>query len=559
MRDPNALESFDDLIREQQDHQQQQQSRTVSMPATTMQRTLESGTERSSIDDDHHAADHLETPVGSPVDATSSSITVRAPPSQRSPQGPGIDAVAAAAADAGDTSFSSQHRPRDEQRWNGWHLWRMESYNRRVSAQQAADEEDRRAQQSSWPLQKLQITFAFVARRVQRARRSLLPRQDQENANVEGGEEPGSAQSEANARGDVHDPTPPQRPLVPTHRMILLTLVLSGVQVAWCLEFGYGTPYLLSIGLSKSVTSLVWLAAPVSGLVVQPLVGVLSDLSNSPCRRRQFILGSTLVVALCTLVLAFSSVLASGLTDVLHAGLADWDPVRLQARDDLNRLLAVVAFISLDISINGVQASARALILDVTPSELHSQVNAWGARMMHAGSVFGYAAGWYDLSSARWLGWIGAGQFRKYSLVSLLFVTMCSVVTCLSIQEDSPAPLFEDDISDRASGDAEDVCSLDTGRMPAVTRADSPMAPQYQTTFSEQTSEAFSHVWQSIRRLPRPVRRICLVQLFAHMGWFPFLVYGSEWVIETRRRSGNDKHDSAIDDRATEAGSFALL
>lgn len=35
----------------------------------------------------------------------------------------------------------------------------------------------------------------------------------------------------------------------------------------------FGTPYLLSLGLSKQSTSLVWLAGPLSGLLVQPIIG----------------------------------------------------------------------------------------------------------------------------------------------------------------------------------------------------------------------------------------------------------------------------------------------
>lgn len=37
----------------------------------------------------------------------------------------------------------------------------------------------------------------------------------------------------------------------------------------------YGTPFLLSLGISEQVTSLVWLAGPISGLIAQPLIGAL--------------------------------------------------------------------------------------------------------------------------------------------------------------------------------------------------------------------------------------------------------------------------------------------
>lgn len=37
----------------------------------------------------------------------------------------------------------------------------------------------------------------------------------------------------------------------------------------------YGTPFLLNLGLSEQLTSLVWLAGPISGLVAQPVIGAV--------------------------------------------------------------------------------------------------------------------------------------------------------------------------------------------------------------------------------------------------------------------------------------------
>lgn len=34
-----------------------------------------------------------------------------------------------------------------------------------------------------------------------------------------------------------------------------------------------GTPYLIELGLSKSLTATALLAAPLSGLIVQPMIG----------------------------------------------------------------------------------------------------------------------------------------------------------------------------------------------------------------------------------------------------------------------------------------------
>jgi solute carrier family 45 protein 1/2/4 len=68
------------------------------------------------------------------------------------------------------------------------------------------------------------------------------------------------------------------------------------------------TPYLLQLGLTKSRMSLVWIAGPLSGLIMQPIVGVITDRSRSKWgRRRPFMIGGSIVVAICLLVLGWTS------------------------------------------------------------------------------------------------------------------------------------------------------------------------------------------------------------------------------------------------------------
>lgn len=93
-------------------------------------------------------------------------------------------------------------------------------------------------------------------------------------------------------------------------------------------ELGYGTPYLLSLGLSEQLTSLVWLAGPISGLVAQPLIGAISDSSQSRFRRRYWIVAATVLLVISGLGLAFTEAIARGLVDIGGGGEGDWDPRR---------------------------------------------------------------------------------------------------------------------------------------------------------------------------------------------------------------------------------------
>jgi solute carrier family 45, member 1/2/4 len=90
----------------------------------------------------------------------------------------------------------------------------------------------------------------------------------------------------------------------------------------------YGTPFLLSLGLSEQVTSLVWLAGPISGLVAQPIIGAISDSSTSKYRRRYWVVTATVVLVVSTLVLAYCQDLAAIFVDLFQGGVGDWDPKR---------------------------------------------------------------------------------------------------------------------------------------------------------------------------------------------------------------------------------------
>ena len=53
---------------------------------------------------------------------------------------------------------------------------------------------------------------------------------------------------------------------------------------------------------------MVWIAGPLSGLIMQPIVGIIADNSRSKWgRRRPFMIGGSVIVALCLLVLGWTA------------------------------------------------------------------------------------------------------------------------------------------------------------------------------------------------------------------------------------------------------------
>jgi solute carrier family 45 protein 1/2/4 len=102
--------------------------------------------------------------------------------------------------------------------------------------------------------------------------------------------------------------------------LIILTISLGGLQIAWSVELSNGSPYLLSLGLSKSLMALVWIAGPLSGTLVQPYVGVRSDNCRIPWgKRKPFILGGAAATIVSLLALAWTKEVVGGFLGLFGA------------------------------------------------------------------------------------------------------------------------------------------------------------------------------------------------------------------------------------------------
>ncbi|KAL0581668.1 hypothetical protein V5O48_000370 [Marasmius crinis-equi] len=159
-----------------------------------------------------------------------------------------------------------------------------------------------------------------------------------------------------------------------------LAICFLGVQISWSVEMSNASPYLLSLGLSKSAMAVVFVAGPLSGLIVQPLIGVLADNNTSRWgRRRPYMMLGTVICIFALLVLGWTKVVAG------------WF---VKDSSSLVITLAVLSIYVIDFSINAVQAMDRALLVDVLPSALQPAGNAWAAKMLAIGSVVGFFIAW---------------------------------------------------------------------------------------------------------------------------------------------------------------------
>nr|CAG8502631.1 10354_t:CDS:10 [Entrophospora candida] len=251
-----------------------------------------------------------------------------------------------------------------------------------------------------------------------------------------------------------------------TLKMVLLTQCIAGLQFTWAVELSYGTPYLLSIGLSKSLMSLVWVAGPLSGLLMQPIVGALSDNSTSRFgRRRPFMVIGSLVVAIALMFIGWTQEIVYSLVD-------EESPTSLT----LKKSLAVVSFYLLDFAINAIQASCRALIVDSLSTSQQEEGTAWAGRMIGIGAVFPF---------------LGGTQLQVLCALASIILLSSIGITCWTISEK------------------------------VLQRSDETKNPLVEAF------EVLATIIKSFRNLPRTVRLLCTTQFFAWIGWFPFLFYAT--------------------------------
>ncbi|KAH7098181.1 MFS general substrate transporter [Auriculariales sp. MPI-PUGE-AT-0066] len=300
-------------------------------------------------------------------------------------------------------------------------------------------------------------------------------------------------------------------------QMPLSTIGMVGLQIVWSVEMSNAPAYLLTLGMSRAAMSVVLLAGPLSGLIVQPLVGALADANTSRFgRRRPYILGGALICAFAMLLLGFTRAVA---TIVTSAGS--------KANDALTVFLAALAVFCIDFSVNAVQAADRAILVDVWPREEQERGNAWAARMGGIGSITGFFIGNVDLT--RVASFFGDTQIKILSAVSAVTLVGFHAATCWAVKE--RVQLIAPD----------DGNPSHTGKR----RAPNPIRT----------------LWRDVQALPKTIRDICLIQFFVWIAWFPVLFYTSVYVGDIYKRTVQPPDWTAqmIEDEATREGSRALF
>lgn len=174
-----------------------------------------------------------------------------------------------------------------------------------------------------------------------------------------------------------------------------------------------------------------------------------------------------------------------------------------------------------------VQAAIRAYIVDVAPTHQQEAANAWMIRTSGIGNILGYLAG--NSKLPEYFPFLGDSQFKVLCAIACIILGVTVAISCATVHERDPR--FDDH-------------------------------PEEQNGLLN----FFRSLARSVRKLPLQVRRVCEVQFFAWIGWFPFLFYITTYIGEIysdplfeRNPNMSDDEVDGVWEEATRVGTRALL
>ena len=253
-------------------------------------------------------------------------------------------------------------------------------------------------------------------------------------------------------------------------QIVYMCLGFFGIQFAWGLQQGNMSAIYARLGADPDKIAMLWLAAPVTGLVVQPIIGYFSD--RTWCRlgrRRPYFLGGALFSVLALILMPLSP--------------AIW--------------VAAMALWILDTSVNAGMEPFRAFVGDILP-EKQRKIG-------------------YTMQSIM----IGAG--------AVLALYMPQFLTNMGVSIEAPLGHIPDTV--KYSFFIGSVVLLITIAVTIIKTPEYP--PQDQKAFEEMKKQPFSplktlkEMGQAMLTMPSMMRRLAVVQFFTWAAFMAMWAYFS--------------------------------
>ncbi|VYS51868.1 unnamed protein product [Arabidopsis thaliana] len=332
----------------------------------------------------------------------------------------------------------------------------------------------------------------------------------------------------------------------------LVTLVLSctvaaGVQFGWALQLSLLTPYIQTLGISHAFSSFIWLCGPITGLVVQPFVGIWSDKCTSKYgRRRPFILVGSFMISIAVIIIGFSADIGYLLGDSKEH-CSTFKGTRTRAA-----VVFIIGFWLLDLANNTVQGPARALLADLSGPDQRNTANAVFCLWMAIGNILGFSAG----ASGKWQEWFpfltsraccaACGNLKAAFLLAVVFLTICTLVTIYFAKEipftsnkpariQDSAPLLDDL---QSKGLEHSKLNNGTANGIKYERVERDTDEQFGNSENEHQDETYVdgpgsvlvNLLTTLRHLPPAMHSVLIVMALTWLSWFPFFLFDTDWM-----------------------------
>lgn len=292
-----------------------------------------------------------------------------------------------------------------------------------------------------------------------------------------------------------------ERKEVRTWRLLACTVAMCGIQVCYAAQINLGTSELLLLGLSQRTVSLAWLAGPLSGLIVQPIVGLASDACRSRFgRRRPFLVIGTLFTATALLIFSNSTEIAEKIF-----------PGKMVRPIALN--IAIIAFFLLDFSIQAIQGPLRALVTDVIPGSQRAEANAYVGFFTGLGNFLGGSLTATELNL-----YFSVFKTNVQAVFGVAAIILCFTVSiCVVFTK-------EEVLHDRTTPQLDSNAPLLTE---TVLQADNHVYSSIREIGDQDQERSF---FTALREIPTPFWQVFSIQLCTWCGFFTMFVYLTAWV-----------------------------
>ena len=281
------------------------------------------------------------------------------------------------------------------------------------------------------------------------------------------------------------------KPLLGFWQIWNLTFGFLGIQFGFALQNANSSRILQTYGADVEQLSLFWLAAPLTGMIIQPIVGHYSD--RTWCRlgrRRPFFLVGAILTAIALVLMPNAGLFLSPGTET-----AILSPV----------LIGAGMLMIMDASINITMEPFRALVGDMLPDEQHTTGFSIQTFLIGVGAVVGSLLPSIMNKGFGFSNVAGAGEVAdnvKFAFYAGAAILLLSVLwTIVRTKEYSPAQMAE----------------FKTDAVPVA---------------ETKGKNGFMEIMHDIRHMPKIMLQLGLCQFFSWFALFSMWVYTTPAIAE---------------------------